>query len=242
MLFALSHAWQSWKSAKAVAVLAFVALAAGIGSTTAIYTVVNAVMLRPLPYPESERFVALYGASVEDPAGRSSHTFPTLLAYQQRTRSFDVFGWFRPENFNLTSPGQPQHVAGAAVTPSLAHHLGVNPVLGRWFEDATGAVLSHALWTRLGADPGLVAVTDGRHPRIGVQLSAWAAMLMVGFRFCVAAPTAQCFQRTTTRAGFRGMNAPRWSSHRKEHSGGASGDTRMPRSRPNASPTPFRNT
>jgi hypothetical protein len=62
MLPALSHAWQSWKSARAVAALAVIASAVGIGSATAIYTVVNGVMLRPLPYADGQRFVALYGA------------------------------------------------------------------------------------------------------------------------------------------------------------------------------------
>jgi putative ABC transport system permease protein len=152
----LSHAWQGWKRAPGVAVLAALALAVGIGSSTAIYTVVNAVMLRPLPYAEGDRFVALYGATVSDPNGRSSHTFPRLIEYQQRTRSFDVFGWYTPRNFNLTSPGAPQLVQGAAVTTSLAHHLGVNPLIGTWFHDDTGAVISHALWTSLGANPALV--------------------------------------------------------------------------------------
>jgi putative ABC transport system permease protein len=156
MRTSLSQAWHSWKRAPGVAVLAALALAAGIGSSTAIYTVVNAVMLRPLPYAEGHRFVALYGATTGDPNSRSAHTFPRLIEYQQRTRSFDVFGWFTPKSFNLTSPGAPQLVQGAAVTPSLAHHLGVNPMIGTWFSDDTGAVISHALWTGLGANPAIV--------------------------------------------------------------------------------------
>ena len=110
MLSALSQAWQSWKSARAVAALAVVAFAVGIGSATAIYTVVNGVMLRPLPYADGQRFVALYGATFSEPGQRSAHTFPDLLEYQQRTRSFDVFGWFTPGSFNMTFAGQPQHV------------------------------------------------------------------------------------------------------------------------------------
>ena len=63
MASVITRAWHSWKNAKAVALLSTVALAVGIGSTTAIYTVVNAVMLRPLPYQQGDRFVALFGAS-----------------------------------------------------------------------------------------------------------------------------------------------------------------------------------
>ncbi len=152
----LSQAWRSWMRAKAVGVLAALALAVGIGASTAIYTVVNAVMLRPLPYQGSERFVALYGSNARDPNERASHRFPHLIEYQQRTRSFEVFGWFTRRNFNLTAPGVPRHVSGAAVTPSLAHHLGVTPMLGQWFGDESGAVISYGLWRDLGSDPALV--------------------------------------------------------------------------------------
>ena len=165
MLPALLRAWHSWSSARAVAALAVIAFAVGIGSATAIYTVVNGVMLRPLPYADADRFVALYGASFTEPAQRSSHTFPDLQEYQQRTRSFDVFGWFRPASFNMSFAGQPQHVVGAEVTPSLALNLGVNPIVGQWFNDDQGAVISNALWRRLGSDPEIVGrpiTLDGR--------------------------------------------------------------------------------
>lgn len=156
MLSVLFQAWRSWKTAKTVALLAAAALAVGIGSTTAIYTVVNGVMLSPLPYQHGERFVALAGGTVNNPEGRSSLNIADLRRYQQGTQSFDVFGWFRPYNFNLTAPGQPQHISAVAVTPSLASSLGVNPAMGQWFEDEAGAVISSALWRRLGADPGIV--------------------------------------------------------------------------------------
>src|SRR6266480_238310 len=129
----LAQAWQSWKGARAVFALAVIALAVGIASTTAIYTVVNAVMLRPLVY--------------------------------QQAQSFDLFGWFKPQNFNLTSPGPPQHVEGAAVTTRLARNLDIQPLLGQWFQDEHGAVISRALWRRLGGDPNLVGtaiVLNGR--------------------------------------------------------------------------------
>jgi len=161
----LLQAWRSWKSGKAVALVAALALAVGIGSTTAIYTVVNAVMLKPLPYPEGERWVAVYSGTLSEPGQFGGSRFPDLQQYQQRTHSFDVFGWFRPEDFNLTSPGQPQHISGAAVTPSLAHYIGVSPMMGRWFQDDASAVISYSLWKRLGGDPNVVgkaAAMNGR--------------------------------------------------------------------------------
>jgi predicted permease len=159
------QAWRSWRSAKAVALLAAVALAAGIGSATAIYTVVNAVMLKPLPYRHGDRFVALFGAAFNDPEHYSSLSFKDAQTYQQRTRAFDAFGWFREAGKNLTFSGESHHIQGVAVTTSLAHHLGVGPILGQWFQDESGVVISSSLWRRLGADHGIVgkALTlDGR--------------------------------------------------------------------------------
>jgi putative ABC transport system permease protein len=152
----LRQAWRSWKTAKSVALLAAAALAVGIGSATAIYTVVNGVMLKPLPYQDGERVVLLLGGSLTDPEGRSSMNQTDLLKYQQRTQSFETLGWFRIHNFNLVGPGQPQHIIGVSVTAPLAKSLGVNPMLGQWFDDDAGAVISHALWRRLGADPRIV--------------------------------------------------------------------------------------
>ena len=159
MLSLLSQAWRSWKTAKGVALLAAIALAVGIGSTTAVYTVVNAVLLKPLPYQEGDRFVTLYGASYSEPGQRASSTYPDLVTYQQRTHSFDVFGWFKLSNFNLTSPGAPQHIDAIEVTPALVRNLGVNPIIGRWFREQDGAgvaVISNSLWKRLGADPRIL--------------------------------------------------------------------------------------
>ena len=92
MLSAFSQAWASWKRAPGVALLAVVAFAVGIGSATAIFTVVNGVLLRPLPYPDGERFVSLYGASTTNPGTFNLMSVPELQDYQQQTTSFDVFG------------------------------------------------------------------------------------------------------------------------------------------------------
>jgi len=152
----ISQAWRSWKNAKGVALLAAAALAAGIGSATAIYTVVNAVMLKPLHYRDGDRFVALFGSTFNDPEHYSSLSFDDAQAYKERTRAFDAFGWFRDAGKNLTFAGEPRHVQGVSVTPALVHQLGVDPILGQWFHDESGVVISSSLWRRLGADPGIV--------------------------------------------------------------------------------------
>ncbi len=154
--------------------LAVMALAAGIGSATAIYTVVNAVLLRPVPWPHGERFVALF-SSTRNASSKwqwSSTSWLDLLEYQRRSHSFDAFGIYSTREFVLTSPGEPRHLQGVEVSPAFAAAVGVAPVVGRWFGEAASesgnaglAVISSALWRRLGSDPSIVgrALTmDGR--------------------------------------------------------------------------------
>ena len=155
MLSALSQAWASWKTAPGVALLAVVAFAVGIGSATAIFTVINGVLLRPLPYPDGERFVQLHGARTTAPGTTMPMSVPELQDYEQQTTSFDAFGWFRVVRFRMTAPGEPQFVPGAAVTPALARQLGP-PLLGQWFADDTSAVISSALWRRLGGGRDII--------------------------------------------------------------------------------------
>jgi predicted permease len=155
----LAQAWQAWKGARTVFTLAVIALAVGIASTTAIFTVVNAVMLTPLAYEHGERYGQLFSATVGKPESRGSLALADLLVYQQAQSCCDLFGWFKPQTFNLTSPGRPQHVDGAAVTTRLARNLGIQPMLGLWFQDEHGAVISRALWMRLGGDPHLLGTT-----------------------------------------------------------------------------------
>ena len=190
MAAVFSQALRSWASARAIALLATIAFAVGIGSTTAIYTVVNAVMLTPLPYASGDRFVALYGARFSEPKQFSSSTFPDLQEYQRRTTSFDVFGWFRLGEFNLSSPGEPQHVNAASVTPALAHNLGVTPIAGQWFTDETGAVISNRLWRRLGADRSIV----GRAMTLDGRTLTITGVMPPGFRLPVSGPGGEGFE------------------------------------------------
>ncbi len=190
MLSLVRQVWRSWKSAKPVALLATIALAIGIGSTTAIYTVIDAVLLRPLPYQQGERYVALFGARFNEP-GVSGLSYPDLLKYQRRSSSFDVFGWYTLWTpFNLTLAGQPQHINGVEVTPSLADNLGVNPTIGRWFRDVRSepggvyvAVISNALWHRLGSDPNIAGksiVLNGKHYTVTGVMPPWFRLPITG--------------------------------------------------------------
>ena len=181
----VTHGCRAWKSAKAVALLAATALAVGIGSATAIYTVIDAVLMKPVPWQHGERFVALFSARLNNTSKWQVYgtSWLDLLDYQQRTRSFDAFGVLQHRAFNLTSPGEPQHLRGVEVTPSLASSLGVAPVMGQWFGEASSergnlnlAVISNALWNRLGGDPkivGRVLTMDGQPYTVTGVVPAW---------------------------------------------------------------------
>jgi hypothetical protein len=91
----------------------------GIASTTAIFSVVYAVLLKPLPYSKGNRWVALFGGNpLEDESTHySALSYADMVAFGERTSSFDVFGWYSlGGNCNLISPGQPQHIDGVEVT------------------------------------------------------------------------------------------------------------------------------
>jgi predicted permease len=151
-----AQALRSWRSAKTVGLLAALALTLGIGAAASIYTIVNAVMLRPLPYKDGSRFVALFESDSYDSVRFSPLVSTDARKYQELTTSFDAFGWFRDSGKNVMFAGEPDHVRGVMVTRSLVAHLGVEPALGRWFQDASGAVISSTLWRRLGGDPAIV--------------------------------------------------------------------------------------
>ncbi len=158
MLSAFSQAWASWKTTPGVALLAVVAFAVGIGAATTIFTVVNGALLRPLPYPDGERFVLLYREDTTDPATMNWMSVPELQDYERQATAFDAFGWFVARRFRMTAPAEAQFVPGAAVTPALARQLG-SPRLGQWFVDDTSAVISTSLWRRLGDGREIIGST-----------------------------------------------------------------------------------
>jgi predicted permease len=189
MLPIISQSWRSWKRAKGVALLAIVALAVGIGCATAIFTVLNGVMLRPLPYSYPERWVALFGGSTlsSETDRYSGLSISDLTDYQQRTHSFDVLGWYNISGtFNLTSSELVEHVQGAEVTASLLDNTGVNAIVGRLFQDSDGphvAVISTSLWKRLGADPAIVGKSitlNGQLYAVTGVMPAWFQLPIVG--------------------------------------------------------------
>jgi putative ABC transport system permease protein len=138
----------------AFTIIAVMALALGIGASTAIFSVVNTVLLRPLPYSEPDRLVELreYRESKHSDAPVAPGSF---LDWQQQSTSFDSLGAYGMNFFNLTGGAEPERVRAAEVSAGLITLLGVNPAKGRDFrpeEDRAGgervAIISHGLWQR----------------------------------------------------------------------------------------------
>jgi putative ABC transport system permease protein len=148
------------KGFTAVAVLT---LALGIGANTAIFTVANAVVLRPLPFPEAERLIRFWESNPGRGWPEFSASAPNFQDWQKQ-QSVCELAAYEFATFNITGSGEPERVATLGVTVNLFSTLGVLPAHGRNFlseEEQTGrnrvAILSDGLWQRrFGADPGLI--------------------------------------------------------------------------------------
>jgi len=148
----------------AVAVLA---LALGIGANTAIFSVVDAVLLRPLPYKNPDRLVLIWHAYPTINLPQASICPPCYLEYRDLTSSFEQVATTTGWNANLTGIGEPERLQGSKVSFNYFSTLGAEPAEGRTFlaeEDQPGknfvVVLSHGLWVRrFGSDPNMIGTT-----------------------------------------------------------------------------------
>lgn len=147
--------------------VAILTLALAIGASTAVFSVVNAVLIKPLPYPHSEQIVFPWGIAPpglslgysEIPWGRIQ-----FLEFSRQTKTFQDFAAFKSDSFNLTGAGDPAMLEGVRASAEFFPVLGVNPSLGRTYpseEDQPGrglvVVLGHALWQeRFGGDPAIL--------------------------------------------------------------------------------------
>jgi putative ABC transport system permease protein len=139
-------------------------LALGIGANTIIFSVVNAVLLRPLPYKEPERLIRLWETSIKQSEVDFAVSAPNFNDWRSQQSSFEELAALELATFNLTGGGEPERVAAASVTANLISTLGVDPLVGRTFlpeEEKSGhnhvVLLSYGLWQhRFGGNPLLV--------------------------------------------------------------------------------------
>jgi putative ABC transport system permease protein len=175
------------------AAVAVLTLALGIGANTAIFSVIDAVLLRPLPYPDADRIVTPweYSADVHQRVGfdRLPSSPADFTDFQARQTSLEHFASVRGERVNMTGGGEPERVGGVRVTPAFFDVLGVRPILGRTFlpEDAGQVrmvLIAQSLWERrFGSDPGICERTiflDGEPARVVGVLPRWFGFPSVG--------------------------------------------------------------
>ncbi|MEO8452762.1 MAG: ABC transporter permease [Gemmatimonadota bacterium] len=144
--------------------VAMVTLALGIGGTTVIFTLVNAVLLRPLAYPEPDRLVMVMEANPKDLGDPNITSAPNYLDWERRNHIFQRMALYESRGFNLSGEREPEVVAGLRASSGLFEVLAVSPLLGRGFlpeddlpEKNRIVVLSEGLWRhRYGADPEIV--------------------------------------------------------------------------------------
>ena len=142
--------------------IAVLTLALGIGANTALFSIVNGVLLNPLPYQQPDTLVAIYSKTPQ--FNYSSISYPNFLDWVRDNQSFSALAAFRPDNFSLTGMGEPERLKAEMVSAGFFSLLGVNPVLGRTFsakEDLPGAVpvalISGGFWKRkFGSSPDAV--------------------------------------------------------------------------------------
>jgi predicted permease len=142
--------------------VAVITLALGIGVNTAIFSVVNGVLLNPLPYPQPDRLIALYSRNSN--FAHSSISYPNFLDWVRDNHCFSALASYRADDFNLTGMGEPERLPADMVSASFFPLLGVRPVIGRTFTaaaDQVGAapvvLISAGLWKRkFGSSPDVL--------------------------------------------------------------------------------------
>ncbi|HEX5889681.1 MAG TPA: ABC transporter permease [Pyrinomonadaceae bacterium] len=165
-----------------ISVVATIALALGIGANTAIFSVVNAVLLRPLPFPDPDSLVALFETDLQRGLQRGSHSYPNFFDIRSQNTVLERVSTYRSGDYIMTGQGEPARLQGSVVTADLFPLLGVQPMLGRVFlpdedkpsETGRVVILSQPLFQkRFNADPSIlnqaITLNGVRYTVVGVM-------------------------------------------------------------------------
>lgn len=183
----LRHGWRMLRKTPVFTCVAVLTLALGIGANSAIFTLINAALLRPLPFPDPERLVLVWEDTSMFGLKDSPVALGNYMEWRAQNRVCAEMGALERRSFRLTGTGDAQQIEGSVVTASLLRTLGVQPALGRLFhedEDRPGTpktvILSDGFWRReFGGDPGVL----GRTARINDEPHTVAGVMPAGIRF-----------------------------------------------------------
>ncbi|HEX8090839.1 MAG TPA: ABC transporter permease, partial [Blastocatellia bacterium] len=167
--------------------VAIITLALGIGANTTIFSLVNSILLSPLPYEKPDRLVSIYGHNLTRGLSMPRVSSGDFTDWKNQNEVFSDISAIRFKTFLLTGGSEPEWISGGAVSASLFHMLGVKPLLGRTFaaEDeqpshSNVALISHRLWQRnYGSDTGLI----GQSLTLDGQSYVVVGVLPRGFQF-----------------------------------------------------------
>src|SRR5215470_19431621 len=145
-------------------IIAVITLALGIGANTAIFSAINALLLKPLPFPELDRVVAVWDKLPARGIAHNEVTFANYLDLKAQNQSFEQLALYRWWSPNLTGVEPPERIQGFLVTANFFDALGMKPIMGRNFaeeENQPGkdqvAIITYSLWQRrFGADPNIL--------------------------------------------------------------------------------------
>ena len=170
----LRYSMRTLRQTPGFAAVAILTLALGIGSNTAIFSVVQAALLRPLPYAQPDRLITLgevRSQNVPDPLamGTWNASYPDFLDWRAQSKTFELLAGFNGDGFTLRGAGEPESVFAVQVTPNFFSTLGVRPQFGRDFYageyEESGphvAILMHSFWkSRFRGDPAGIAGGTG---------------------------------------------------------------------------------
>src|SRR5580698_11213580 len=161
----LRFAIRQLRKSQGFALTTILTLALGIGATTAMFSLINSVLLRPLPFPEPDRLMTIAPLDTSSVAAGipGSLSYPDFFDWRSRQHSFDAIASYRRDSHTLTGSGAPQELESETVSADFFRVLGVNPMLGRGFiadDEKKGTrvvVLSHELWqSTFGGDRDIV--------------------------------------------------------------------------------------
>jgi len=166
----LRYALRVLRGSPGVTAAALAALALGIGTNTAIFSLMDAVVLRPLPYPHPDRLMSVYATD----KGRANNTsWPMFRDWQEQTRVFERLAAYNDDSANLTGSGEPLRVRSAGISPEMFSMLGISPLVGALDSRTQTVALSYGFWMqRFGGDRqalGRTLILDGQpHTLAGV--------------------------------------------------------------------------
>jgi putative ABC transport system permease protein len=173
------YAFRATRKHPGLAITAILTLALGIGANTAIFSIMDAVLFRPLPYPAAGQLFRIWQSEPRLSQRHLGTAPPEFAAYRDRTRTFSSVAGYQPASFDVTSNDAPEHITGCRATADLFPTLGARPLIGRTFTVDTGrfAVLSYAYWQRhYAADPHVagtvIRLNEQPYEIIGV-MPAW---------------------------------------------------------------------